>query len=268
MPAQNCRPTPLTPAEPLDTAPDPGNTTPGLLLRLQHLIKGTYGANNDAPVAPTPQHKSPPAPNPAPMPEYVRQTGTTSLEHPELQEPPPLLRNNSAALQKTPLRSSPSDLRRNPTHKLRPNPNPRVSSGPLTPSSARTSPKANTTNKPPPSDPGVDSGTAQFFSDEGTPDPQEGTTLGTSPKASLLRRAIPQPTPALPLPKRNIHQHNSNRPPNLRECQKYPPPPTTTLGPPHCITNAPPTTSPITPFPAATPEAEPWTPASNRPEST
>ncbi|KAG5726762.1 hypothetical protein E4T56_gene1169 [Termitomyces sp. T112] len=86
-----------------------------------------------------------------------------------------------------------------------------------TPSSARTSPKANITNKPPLSNPGVDSGTAQFFSDEGTPDLQEGTTLGTSPKASPLRRAIPQPTPTLPLPKRNIHQHNSDRPPNSRE---------------------------------------------------
>ncbi|KAG5727467.1 hypothetical protein E4T56_gene12030 [Termitomyces sp. T112] len=41
-----------------------------------------------------------------------------------------------------------------------------------------------------------------------------------------------------------------------------------TPGPPHCVANAPPTTSPIAPSPAATPEAEPWTPASTRPEST
>ncbi|KAG5348593.1 hypothetical protein C0989_009633, partial [Termitomyces sp. Mn162] len=39
--------------------------------------------DNDALVAPTPQHKSPPTPNPTPMPEYVRRTGTTSSEHPE-----------------------------------------------------------------------------------------------------------------------------------------------------------------------------------------
>ncbi|KAG5715961.1 hypothetical protein E4T56_gene20140 [Termitomyces sp. T112] len=153
----------------------------------------------------------------------------------QLQEPPPLLRDNSAALQKTPHWSSPSNLQHNPTGKLRPNPNPHISSGPLvlalgtadrqnapqTPSSARTSPKANTTNKPPPSDSCVDSGTTQFFSDEGTTDFQEGTTLGTNPKTSPLRRAILQPTPVLLLPKRNIHQHNSNRPPNSRECQKY-----------------------------------------------
>ncbi|KAG5731461.1 hypothetical protein E4T56_gene4365 [Termitomyces sp. T112] len=54
------------------------------------------------------------------------------------------------------------------------------------------------TKKPPPSDPCVNSGTAHFFPNEGTTDPQEGTTLGTSPEASPLRRAIPQPTPALP----------------------------------------------------------------------
>ncbi|KAG5720548.1 hypothetical protein E4T56_gene2584 [Termitomyces sp. T112] len=41
-----------------------------------------------------------------------------------------------------------------------------------------------------------------------------------------------------------------------------------TPGPPHCIANAPPATSPIAPSPAATLEAEPWTPASTRPELT
>ncbi|KAG5350105.1 hypothetical protein C0989_012698 [Termitomyces sp. Mn162] len=45
-----------------------------------------------------------------------------------------------------------------------------------------------------------------------------------------------------------------------------PPPPTTTPGPPHCVANAPPTTSPIAPFPAATPEAELRIPASTHPE--
>ncbi|KAG5715359.1 hypothetical protein E4T56_gene8259 [Termitomyces sp. T112] len=39
--------------------------------------------DNDTLVAPTPRQKSPPAPNPVPTPEYVRQTGTTSLEPPE-----------------------------------------------------------------------------------------------------------------------------------------------------------------------------------------
>ncbi|KAG5348689.1 hypothetical protein C0989_008912, partial [Termitomyces sp. Mn162] len=47
-----------------------------------------------------------------------------------------------------------------------------------------------------------------------------------------------------------------------------PPPPTTIPGPLHCIANAPPTTSPVTPSPAATLEAELQTPASTRPEST
>ncbi|KAG5729259.1 hypothetical protein E4T56_gene8066 [Termitomyces sp. T112] len=197
-------------------------------------------------------------------------------------------------------------------------------------------PKPTQPTNPPPSDPCVDFRTAHFFPDEGTTDPQEGTTLGTSPEASPLRQAIPQPTPALPLPKRNIHPYNSNRPPNSREWTKKKrtclrtkityiqkareaaspkatrngarthltpsldppatlspgqlpsgptpplrppptlampppcqlPPPTTTLGPPHCITDAPPATSPITPSPAATPEAEPWTPASTCPELT
>ncbi|KAG5329661.1 hypothetical protein C0989_009433 [Termitomyces sp. Mn162] len=41
-----------------------------------------------------------------------------------------------------------------------------------------------------------------------------------------------------------------------------------TLGPPHCIADAPPTTSPIAPSPAATPEAGLRTPASTHPEST
>ncbi|KAG5335026.1 hypothetical protein C0989_002430 [Termitomyces sp. Mn162] len=41
-----------------------------------------------------------------------------------------------------------------------------------------------------------------------------------------------------------------------------------TPGPPHCVADAPPTTSPIASSPAATPEAEPRTPASTRPEST
>ncbi|KAG5348912.1 hypothetical protein C0989_007215 [Termitomyces sp. Mn162] len=40
-----------------------------------------------------------------------------------------------------------------------------------------------------------------------------------------------------------------------------------TLGPPHCVANAPPATSPIAPSPAATPRAEPQTPASTCPES-
>ncbi|KAG5348690.1 hypothetical protein C0989_008910 [Termitomyces sp. Mn162] len=40
-----------------------------------------------------------------------------------------------------------------------------------------------------------------------------------------------------------------------------------TPGPPHCIADAPPTTSPIVPSPAATLEAELQTPASTRPES-
>ncbi|KAG5333557.1 hypothetical protein C0989_005405 [Termitomyces sp. Mn162] len=39
-----------------------------------------------------------------------------------------------------------------------------------------------------------------------------------------------------------------------------------TLGPLHCIANAPPATSPIVPSPAATPGAELWTPASTHPE--
>ncbi|KAG5327823.1 hypothetical protein C0989_011069, partial [Termitomyces sp. Mn162] len=39
--------------------------------------------DNDALVAPTPRQKSPPAPNPIPTPEYVRQTGTASSEPPE-----------------------------------------------------------------------------------------------------------------------------------------------------------------------------------------
>ncbi|KAG5732791.1 hypothetical protein E4T56_gene2823 [Termitomyces sp. T112] len=169
--------------------------------------------NNDALVAPTPQHKSPPALNPAPTPEYVADafpkkravplpTATpafatisgslrnTNEEFPQPccdsrgvplqcltfppppnhceqpsspiqaqpQEPPPLLRDNSAALQKKPHSGAPpSDLRHNPTCKLRPNPNPHISSRPLvlvlgtadqqsapqTPSSTRTSPKAN-----------------------------------------------------------------------------------------------------------------------------
>ncbi|KNZ73977.1 hypothetical protein J132_08914 [Termitomyces sp. J132] len=47
-----------------------------------------------------------------------------------------------------------------------------------------------------------------------------------------------------------------------------PSPPTTTPGPPHCVADAPPTTSPIAPSPAATPEAELQTPASTHPEST
>ncbi|KAG5733028.1 hypothetical protein E4T56_gene3625 [Termitomyces sp. T112] len=41
-----------------------------------------------------------------------------------------------------------------------------------------------------------------------------------------------------------------------------------TPGPPHCIADALPATSPIAPSPAATPGAEPWTPASTHPEST
>ncbi|KAG5329003.1 hypothetical protein C0989_010270 [Termitomyces sp. Mn162] len=47
-----------------------------------------------------------------------------------------------------------------------------------------------------------------------------------------------------------------------------PPPPTTTPGPLHCVADAPPTTSPVAPSPAATPEAELQTPASTCPEST
>ncbi|KAG5349298.1 hypothetical protein C0989_004788 [Termitomyces sp. Mn162] len=114
----------------------------------------------------------------------------------QLQEPPLLLHDNSAALQKTPLQSSPSNLQHNPTRKLRPNPNPCISSGPLvlalgtadqqnapqTPSSTRTSPKANTTNKPPPSDPCVDSGTAHFFPNEGTTNPQKEQPSERAPK--------------------------------------------------------------------------------------
>ncbi|KAG5330868.1 hypothetical protein C0989_008527, partial [Termitomyces sp. Mn162] len=46
------------------------------------------------------------------------------------------------------------------------------------------------------------------------------------------------------------------------------PPPTVTPGPPHCTANALPTTSPIAPSPAATPEAGLRTPASTRPELT
>ncbi|KAG5725278.1 hypothetical protein E4T56_gene12655 [Termitomyces sp. T112] len=248
---KTARPTPLTPSEPLDTALDPGNTTPGPPLRLRHLIKGTYGASPTtmpwdriigAPRS-KPHTKYPlwstqkqatcevisqstlkvadafpkkvastwprllGSPTPVPPHDQLPCRPPSNHEQPsspiqaQLQEPPPLLHDNSAALQKTSLWSSPSDLRHNPTRKLRPNPKPRISSGPLvlvlgtadrqnapqTPSSARTSPKANTTNKPPPSDPCVDSGTAHFFPDEGTTNPQEGTTLGMSPKASPLR---------------------------------------------------------------------------------
>ncbi|KAG5729501.1 hypothetical protein E4T56_gene4636 [Termitomyces sp. T112] len=47
-----------------------------------------------------------------------------------------------------------------------------------------------------------------------------------------------------------------------------PPPPTMTPGPPHCVADALPTTSPIAPSLAATPEAELQTPVSTRREST
>ncbi|KAG5329341.1 hypothetical protein C0989_009653 [Termitomyces sp. Mn162] len=47
----------------------------------------------------------------------------------------------------------------------------------------------------------------------------------------------------------------------------WPPPPTMTPGPPHCVADAPPTISPIAPSPAATLEAGLWTPASTHPES-
>ncbi|KAG5332045.1 hypothetical protein C0989_007384, partial [Termitomyces sp. Mn162] len=97
---------------------------------------------------------------------------------------------------KPPLWSSPSDSQHIPTNKLRPNPNPHIDPGPLvlalgtvdqqnvpqTPSSACTSPKANTTNKPPPSDPCVDSGTAHFFPNEGTTDPQKEQPTEQAPK--------------------------------------------------------------------------------------
>ncbi|KNZ80959.1 hypothetical protein J132_03659 [Termitomyces sp. J132] len=83
-------------------------------------------------------------------------------------------------------------------------------------------------------------------------------TLSPDPPATLLLGQLPSgPAPPLrPLP--------TLATPPLRQ----PPPPTTTLGPPHCVADALPTTSPIAPSPAATLEAEPWTPASTRPEST
>ncbi|KAG5350173.1 hypothetical protein C0989_012387 [Termitomyces sp. Mn162] len=82
-----------------------------------------------------------------------------------------------------------------------------------------------------------------------TPSPDPLATLSPdrlpSGPAPPLR---PLPTPATPPP-------------------RQPPPPTMTPGPPHCVADAPPTTSPIAPSPAATLGAEPWTPASTRPES-
>ncbi|KAG5331696.1 hypothetical protein C0989_007425, partial [Termitomyces sp. Mn162] len=64
----------------------------------------------------SPQPTSPPPPNNCEQPSSPIQV--------QFQEPPPLLRDNSAAPQKTPLWSSPSNLQHNPTNKLRPNPNP------------------------------------------------------------------------------------------------------------------------------------------------
>ncbi|KAG5732076.1 hypothetical protein E4T56_gene18764 [Termitomyces sp. T112] len=83
-----------------------------------------------------------------------------------------------------------------------------------------------------------------------TPSPDPPATLppGRLPSGPAPPLRSP-PTPATPPP----HQ---------------PPPPTTTPGPPHCIANALPATSPIAPSSAATPEAELQTPASTRPEST
>ncbi|KAG5722435.1 hypothetical protein E4T56_gene579 [Termitomyces sp. T112] len=83
-----------------------------------------------------------------------------------------------------------------------------------------------------------------------TPSPDPPATLppGQLPSGPTppLR---PPPTPATPPP----HQ---------------PPPPTTTPGPLHYVADAPPTTSPIAPSPAATLEAKLRTPAPTRPEST
>ncbi|KAG5330270.1 hypothetical protein C0989_009031, partial [Termitomyces sp. Mn162] len=81
-----------------------------------------------------------------------------------------------------------------------------------------------------------------------SPDPPATQPPGRLPSGPAPPLRSP-PTPATPPP----HQ---------------PPPPTMTPGPPHCVANAPPTTSPIAPSPAATPEAELWTPASTCPEST
>ncbi|KAG5332751.1 hypothetical protein C0989_006566, partial [Termitomyces sp. Mn162] len=80
-----------------------------------------------------------------------------------------------------------------------------------------------------------------------SPDPPATQPPGRLPSGPAPPLRSP-PTPAMPPP-------------------RQPPPPTTTPGPPHCVADASPTTSPIAPFPAATPEAELQIPASTRPES-
>ncbi|KAG5725694.1 hypothetical protein E4T56_gene7302 [Termitomyces sp. T112] len=235
-------------AVPLPTATPTFTTIPGLLRNTKKELPQPCCNSRGVPLQclPATDFPAPPSNREQPSPPIQAQ----------LQEPPPLLHDNSAALQKTPHWSSPSALDpwdSTPTH---------------TPACFAYLPLIQTKiSLHTPRDQEKDMFTyKKLYMQQAreaaslraarnkahthlTPSPDPLTTLppGRLPSgpAPPLR---PLPTPATPPPRQL-------------------PPPTTTPGPLHYVADAPPTASPIAPSPAATPEAGPQTPAPTHPES-